>query len=60
MEDAMARVNDYKLELGWLLILILLFACAPARSSATTEFSWDDVPDECGSGVGDCVIICCR
>ena len=55
----MARVYDYKLELCWLVILVLLFSFVPKRSSAGVDFSWDDVPDWCGDGDGTCVRTCC-
>lgn len=55
----MTRKYDYRLEVAWLLVLILLLALVPGRSSAAAGFSFDDVPDNCGWATGDCVLTCC-
>ena len=51
----MRRLGDYKLELAWLLLLLVLFAVSPAGSFAQEAWNQDDVPGDCPSTNGWCI-----
>jgi hypothetical protein len=49
----MGKLRNYTFELCWLLVVILLYALAPARTSANT-FSYEDSADDCPEVSGWC------
>ena len=49
----MRKLASYSLELCWLLLVILLYALAPARTSANT-FSYEESADDCPEVSGWC------
>jgi len=50
----MRRFRGYAFEFAWLLLLIVIFLFAPARSSASA-FDWADFAFDCSSDEGWCV-----
>jgi hypothetical protein len=51
--NGMGKLRNYTFELCWLLVVILLYALAPARTSANT-FSYEDSADDCPEVSGWC------
>jgi hypothetical protein len=49
----MAKLREYKLELVWLALVILLFAGASVEPSAA-DYNWEDAARDCSSSSGWC------
>jgi hypothetical protein len=49
----MGKLRNYTFELCWLLVVILLYALAPARTSATT-WSYEESAGDCPEVSGWC------
>ena len=50
----MGWIREYRLELLWLLLLIVLFASHPSSSRAN-GWNWDDGESDCGDGDFYCI-----
>lgn len=50
----MRKLRNCRFELCWLVLVILLYALAPVRTSATA-FSWEEAACDCPETSGWCI-----